>query len=133
MKRHTIATAMTSIQMRVQSSPERLAASTSVSSNGSMASKSTMQVQAAIAAPWRMTKTSTAIGSLLSHLVVRAGSSLDPVGEVGTPPLSNGPFLRHQQTSVSRRRVEDLIDVVTAQVDPIDAVGKFPNQSHSHV
>jgi hypothetical protein len=79
-----------------------------------------------------MHKTSTAVGSLLSHITVRAGSSLGPVREVDTPPLSNGPFLRHQQTSVIRRHVEDFIDFMTAQVDPIDALGEFPNKSHSH-
>jgi hypothetical protein len=77
-------------------------------------------------------ETSTAVGSLLPQPTVRAGSPLSPVREVGRPPLSNGPFLRHQQTSVFRRHVEDFIDFVTAQVNPIDGLGEFPNKSHSH-
>jgi hypothetical protein len=55
------------------------------------------------------------------------------MGKIGGSALSNGPFLRHQQTSVSRRHVEDLIDLMTAQVNPIDGFGELPNQSHSHV
>jgi len=38
---------------------------------------------------------STAVRSLLAHIAVRAGAPLDPMGEVGRPTLSNGPFLSH--------------------------------------
>jgi hypothetical protein len=54
------------------------------------------------------------------------------VREVGGSPLSNGPLLRHQQSSVSRRHVEHLIDFVTAQINPIDGVGEFSSESDPH-
>jgi hypothetical protein len=77
-------------------------------------------------------ETSTAIGSPVSHSIVSAGSSLSPVREVGRSPLSNGPLLRHQQTSVSRRHLEHFIDFMTAQVNPVDGVGEFPSEPHTH-
>jgi hypothetical protein len=81
---------------------------------------------------WCRAKTSTAIGSQVSHHTVRAGSALSAVREVGGSPLGNGPLLRHQQTTVSRRYVEHLIDLMTAQVNAIDGVGEFPSESNPH-
>jgi hypothetical protein len=76
--------------------------------------------------------TLTAIGSLISQSNVRAGSSLSPVREVSRSPLSNGPILGHQKMSVFRRHVEHFINFVTAQVNPIDALGEFPNKPDPH-
>jgi hypothetical protein len=63
---------------------------------------------------------------------MRAGSALSRVREVGGSPLGDGPLLGHQQTSLSRRYVEDLINFMTAQVNPIDAIGEFPSESNPH-
>jgi len=52
--------------------------------------------------------------------------------DVRGSPLSNGPFFRNQQASVSRRNVEHFTDLVTAQIDPIDVFGEFPNQPDLH-
>ena len=52
--------------------------------------------------------------------------------EVGRSPLSYGPFLRQQQTSVSRRHVEHFIDFVPAQIDPVNVFGEFTNEPDSH-
>jgi hypothetical protein len=75
---------------------------------------------------------SIAIGSHVSHLTVRAGSALRRMGEVSRSSFSNRPLLSHQQTSVFRRQVEHLIDLMAVQVNSIDDLGKFPSESNPH-
>jgi hypothetical protein len=54
------------------------------------------------------------------------------VGAIGHSPLSDGPFLGHQQSSVFCRDIEHFIDFVTAEVNAIDEVREFPGESHPH-
>jgi hypothetical protein len=77
-------------------------------------------------------KTSAAIGSHVSRTNVRARSALGRVWEVGRSPFSNRPLLSHQQTSVSRRYIEDFVDLMTVKVHSIDDVGEFSSEPDPH-
>src|SRR5512138_1635430 len=80
----------------------------------------------------KKTRQSPTVCSVVSQHTVGTGSPLNPVRQVSRTPFSNGPFFSHQQPRISRWYFENFIDIVAAEVDPIDAVGELANQPHPH-
>lgn len=57
------------------------------------------------------------------------------VGRTGRPlvtALEERPFLGNQQARVCRRQIEHVPDMVLLEVDAVDLIRKFSEETHSH-